>query len=289
MNSQELRRDVSPDIIDNKMALPPEDTLGRLGKISSETETALNRRAFLLLSQIENSHLSPEKKTSYRERASQLIDRYSERARQLRDIALVALVVSAASPSFAQEKDTEKPEQMAPATLTVKQDGGMLDQINNRPDKEPSDIVTAITPENIPLDGTDTEPETGDDPNIALSQLPTPDITNSIILNALEAAAKANIEYAKENPIETGGKLASKFLKGPLKYLGDAIEVGKGIQEGEYKNDTPADTARKVSKFLLNLKTFGLGGIVIDRLEGVIDGLGGTIIDFLKAQKGKPE
>lgn len=278
MSSLELRRSTSPETIENGETLSPHKGPEALRAISSKTEESLEGRSSSLIAHIETSRLSPEKRASYNERASQLLKKYSGRARQLRDIAVVALVMSAATPSFAEEKDVEKVGSPVSISLTAENDRSILEQTNSGSNK---DIIEAAPvhsqTEDTALESEVPEPEVSpavEDSNVQLNELPDPDTTTSIIMNALEAAAKDQIEHAKQNPIETGAKLSSRFLKGPLKYLGDAIEVGKGIQEGKYKNDTAADTALKVGKFLLDIKTFGLGSLVVD---------------YLRAQKAQPE
>lgn len=278
MNSQELKRNTSPETIENRETLSPRNGPEALRTISSKTEESLGGKSSSLVAHIEMSRLSPEKKASYNERASQLLEKYSGRVRQLRDIAVVALVMSAASPSFAQEKDVEHLDSPVAISLTAENEGNILEQKNNGSNEGVEETAPAHSrTEDIALESEAPEPEISpvvEDSNIQLSELPDQDTTTSIIMNALEAATKNQVEYAKQNPIETGAKLGSRFLKGPLKYLGDAIEVGKGIQEGKYKNDTAADTALKVGKFLLDIKTLGFGSL---------------IVDYLRAQKGQPE
>lgn len=278
MNTPELNHSIPPELEAPEGIRSPRERVGDLRQAVSLTEESFGAKTESLQSQIEGTRLSPEKKASYNEKAAQLFEKYRARARQLRDIAIVALVVSATSPAFAQEGDTEKLETATSASLTIKESGSTTHEgdIILTTEHEDRDSTAPASQEDVVVETPIAEIRTGtiDGPDLPLSELPDTDTTASIIMTALEAATKNQIEHAKQNPVETGAKLASKFLKGPLKYLGDVVEVGKGIQEGKYKNDTASDTALKVGKFLLDIKTLGLGSLVVD---------------YLRAQKGQPE
>jgi len=227
--------------------------------IALETESKFTKTQGILETQIETSTLSPEAKKSYQERGAALLQKYSTHARKLVQIAAVAAAINAA-PAFAQTQDTETLEQPTVATQTVETGDTSQEDTTNR------ELPQTTSQEAFQL-SEKAESEFGKEPE-QIGQIELdPATTSSIIVSALESATKDKLTDIKENPVRTGAGLVSMFAKGPLKHVADIMDVAKSIQKSAQEKRSPKETAEAVGRLLLNIKTLGLGGLVLDFLK----------------------
>lgn len=226
--------------------------------LGDETMKGFERKDQDAQETLTTSPLSLETKQSYLKRIEGVAGRYKEQVSKMRNAALVVLALNAASPAFAQEENTQQIDTETTISQTVA-------------DETPETVVT-------PQDNTQSETQTDEhtpevtkkvEPLAELEISPNAPERSSIILNTLEQAAKSKLEKAKENPAETGLAVASKLAKGPVKTIANVIEIIQSIRDSSNKNESAADTAKKVGKLLINLKTFGMGSMVIDYLHSL--------------------
>jgi len=237
-----------------------EETRG-IKNIALETEAKLAQSQAALEACTETATLSPEAKKSYQKRGAALFEKYSTHARKLVQIAAVATVINAA-PAFAQTQSTETLEQPAVATQADETENTVLQD-----DDTPEDFSGTTPQEAFQL--SEKVEVLLDRPLGALEEvdLPNPATTSSIIANALESAVNDKLEGVKKDPLTAGAGLISKFAKGPLKSLADVIDVARSIQKSAERGESPKETAQAVGRLLLNIKTLGLGGLVLDFLQ----------------------
>lgn len=240
----------------------PSVPLDILKEQGNETARAISQKQTSAESLLENSALSPEAKKTYAERIRKLSEKYTNHAAKLRNIAIVSLALSA-TPAFAQDEQAEKFEGSA-----------VVSEIAPAESKHTEAVLREIQEVSVEAEPEMTEEDQAPDiisPEIPLSELaevPNAD-TNSILMQSLEAIAKDKLEYIKENPTESGITFAAKFTKGPLQHIPNLIEVVKSLRDSDENKESPAETAKKVGRLLLDLKTFGLGGIVLDLLKSI--------------------
>lgn len=253
----------------------PETPLEHVETIYSDAEQSFSKQEKYLVTQIESSSLSVEQQESFKGRASALLEKYTQQASRMRNIAVVALAINAAGPAFAQNEGIEQPNTEA----VISNMGGEsftsepFSTIESRAEDfttKPPDVENQLPAieEHISLEEYQpNNPEASTDVSSEISNIEDPSTTSSIILDALEAAAKNRADEIKENPIEHGAKFASKFAKGPIKHLGDMIDIAKSLKESADKKEGGVETAKKIGRLLLDIKTFGLGSLVLDLLE----------------------
>lgn len=250
---------------------PDKETLTSLEKVQilgKETGEELEQKSGAVISHIEESSLSSDKKRWHLERTKALRESYAEYAAKLRNAAILATALAASSPAFGLEVPSEE---IAPVQITQSVDSSAFQnaslETNIENETETQLEAETLTPQekpSVPPSLTNTTPE---ELGGAVAELLEPAVAAEIIKEVVITVAKDKLNDFKESPVETGIATAGRFMKGPLSNLSQVIDLAKEVKESADKKETGEQVLKKFGTLLLNMKTFGLGGLVLNYLQ----------------------